>query len=76
MAAIAAGCDMILHCNGKMPEMHEVAAATPVLAGEALRRATAALAAKRPAKLIDIAASRNEFAGLMSGIWQAAEGTA
>src|SRR5580658_6088016 len=25
-AAIAAGCDMILHCNGKMPEMREVAA--------------------------------------------------
>jgi beta-N-acetylhexosaminidase len=75
-AAIAAGCDMVLHCNGKMPEMREVAAAVPVLAGEALRRAIAALGAKRPARSIDIAASRAEFAGLMSGVWQAAEGTA
>jgi beta-N-acetylhexosaminidase len=75
-AAIAAGCDMILHCNGKMPEMREVAAAVPVLAGEASRRAIAALGAKRPARSIDIAASRAEFADLMSGVWQAAEGTA
>jgi beta-N-acetylhexosaminidase len=75
-AAIAAGCDMILHCNGKMPEMREAAAAVPVLAGEALRRADAALAVKQPAKPIDIAASRAEFADLMSGVWQAPEGTA
>ena len=53
-AAIAAGCDMILHCNGKMPEMREVAAAVPVLAGEASRRAIVALGAKRPARSIDI----------------------
>jgi beta-N-acetylhexosaminidase len=75
-AAIAAGCDMILHCNGKMPEMRAVAAAAPVLAGEAARRATAALAMKRPATPIDLAASRAEFFGLMSGIWQPAEGRA
>jgi beta-N-acetylhexosaminidase len=75
-AAIAAGCDMILHCNGKMPEMRAVAAAAPVLAGAAARRATAALAAKRPAAPIDIAASRAEFCGLMAGIWQPAEGRA
>jgi beta-N-acetylhexosaminidase len=75
-AAIAAGCDMILHCNGQMPEMREVAAAVPVLTGEAARRATAVLATKRPEKPIDIAASRAEFVRLMAGVWQAAEGTA
>jgi beta-N-acetylhexosaminidase len=44
VAAFAAGCDMALHCNGRLDEMQEVAAASPVLAGEALRRAGMALA--------------------------------
>jgi beta-N-acetylhexosaminidase len=42
-AAFAAGCDMALHCNGVMDEMAAVAEATPLLLGEALRRAEAAL---------------------------------
>lgn len=41
--AIAAGCDIALHCNGKMAEMIEVAAQAPVLAGRARSRANAAL---------------------------------
>jgi beta-N-acetylhexosaminidase len=69
-AAIAAGCDVVLHCNGKMPEMLEVAAQAPVLAGAAERRAAAALAAKRPPAPIDLAAARREFSSLMSGVWQ------
>jgi len=75
-AAIAAGCNVILHCNRQMPEMRKVAAAVPVLTGEAARRARTALATKRPAKPIDIVASRAEFVRLMAGVWQAAEGTA
>jgi len=43
-AAFAAGCDVALHCNGKLGEMQEVAAATPELRGKAKRRADAALA--------------------------------
>jgi beta-N-acetylhexosaminidase len=70
-AAIAAGCDMVLHCNGKMPEMMAVAAAAPLLSGEAARRASAALAARQPAAAIDIAASRSEFSNLMAGAWTA-----
>ncbi|MDQ0393011.1 beta-N-acetylhexosaminidase [Labrys monachus] len=42
--AFAAGCDLGLHCNGKMDEMIGVAAAAPRLAGKARRRADAALA--------------------------------
>ncbi len=42
--AFAAGCDLALHCNGRMDEMLAVAAASPVLAGEAARRCGAALA--------------------------------
>ncbi|HEX2509191.1 MAG TPA: beta-N-acetylhexosaminidase [Microvirga sp.] len=41
--AFAAGCDVALHCNGKMDEMTAVAEAAPILEGDALRRADAAL---------------------------------
>jgi beta-N-acetylhexosaminidase len=75
-AAIAAGCDLVLHCNGAMGEMRAVAAEAPLLAGEARRRAEAALAAKRPAAPIDIVASRAEFLSLMNGAWQPAEPSA
>lgn len=43
-ATFAAGCDLALHCNGKMDEMLQVASASPELTGEALRRARAAKA--------------------------------
>ncbi len=68
-AAIAAGCDMVLHCNGKMEEMAAVAGQAPVLAGEARRRADAALAMRQPPAPIDLAASRAEFLDLMAGAW-------
>jgi len=42
-ASLAAGCDVVLHCNGRMDEMTEIAGASPILEGEALRRAQAAL---------------------------------
>jgi beta-N-acetylhexosaminidase len=64
-AAIAAGCDMVLHCNGLMPEMIDVASAVPALAGEAARRAEAALAARRDPAALDLAASRAELAKLL-----------
>ena len=67
-AAIAAGCDMVLHCNGKMNEMLAVAAAVPELAGEAARRADSALALRKPAAPIDTAARRAEFSKLMAGV--------
>ena len=75
-AAIAAGCDLVLHCNGEMPEMLAVAAAAPLLADEAARRAAAALAAKKPAAPIDLPAARSEFLKLMAGAWQPARGYA
>jgi beta-N-acetylhexosaminidase len=75
-AAIAAGCDMVLHCNGEMQEMLAVAAQAPALVGEAARRAAAALAMKKPAARIDLAAGRAEFLRLMTGTWQPAQGYA
>jgi beta-N-acetylhexosaminidase len=68
-AAISAGCDLVLHCNGKMPEMLAVAGEAPILAGEAGRRAEAALAARRPVTAIDLDAARAEFAELLAGLW-------
>ncbi len=42
-AALDAGCDIVLHCNGKMDDMQAVAGACPALEGRALSRANAAL---------------------------------
>ena len=64
-AAIAAGCDVVLHCNGRLDEMQAVAAQVPDLAGEAARRAAAALAGRRKPSALDLAAARREFADLM-----------
>jgi beta-N-acetylhexosaminidase len=44
--AVAAGCDIVLHCNGRLEEMTEIAASVPELAGESLQRAESALAAR------------------------------
>jgi len=66
-AALTAGCDLALHCNGKLSEMKEVAANAPVLSGDALRRCEAALAARKQAKPLDVAAARAEFARMMEG---------
>lgn len=60
-AALGAGCDLVLHCNGKMDEMESIAAAAPRLSGDALRRATAALAQLKPPKPIDVAALEAEL---------------
>jgi beta-N-acetylhexosaminidase len=65
-ASIAAGCDVVLHCNGKLDEMRAVASAAPELGGEAARRATAALAARKPASSIDLDAARRAFAAMMA----------
>lgn len=45
-AALAAGCDVVLHCNGDRAEMEAVATAAPRLTGVSLARADAALAAR------------------------------
>jgi beta-N-acetylhexosaminidase len=43
-AALFAGCDVVLHCNGNMDEMKLVATEAKALDGIPLRRAQAALA--------------------------------
>jgi len=65
-ASLAAGCDLVLHCNGKMDEMRAVAPEAPELAGDAKRRADAALAVRKSPSGIDLAAARREFAAMMA----------
>src|SRR6266849_4979688 len=64
-AIVNAGCDMVLHCNGKLDEMRDVAAETPELTGEALERASRALASRKAPQAFDRLAARAELDALI-----------
>jgi beta-N-acetylhexosaminidase len=64
-AAISAGCDLVLHCNGKLDEMQDVASAVPALAGATAARAEAALGRRGRIANDDLGALRAEWAALM-----------
>lgn len=64
-AIFTAGCDMVLHCNGKLDEMQEVAGETPELSGKPLERAKRALASRRPPQPFDRLAARAELDALV-----------
>ena len=64
-ASRRAGCDVMLHCNGNLGEMQAVAAASGALAGAALARAEAALAARRAPDTADPKALDAELAQLV-----------
>ena len=64
-AIFAAGCDMVLHCNGKLDEMREVARETPELSGKALQRARRALASRKAPQPFDRLAARAELDALI-----------
>jgi beta-N-acetylhexosaminidase len=65
-AVFSAGCDVVLHCNGKLDEMRDVATETPELSGKALDRARRALASRRAAQPFDRQAARAELDAMMS----------
>src|SRR3954468_21470026 len=60
-AIISAGCDMVLHCNGKLDEMREVAREVPELTGRPLQRANPALAQRKAPQPFDRVAARAEL---------------
>lgn len=74
-AALKAGCDVVLHCNGDLEEMREVAEGVGKLKGKAGKRAAAALAriVSVPEPL-DPFEARLRFDALMAGRLEAAEG--
>ncbi len=65
--SIAAGCDVTLHCNGDMNEMIAVAEGSGQLAGNALRRAEAALASITTKTPFDRDYAMAELASFMGG---------
>jgi beta-N-acetylhexosaminidase len=71
-AIVAAGCDMVLHCNGKLDEMQEVARQTPELSGMALQRAERALASRKPPQPFDRQAARAQLHALMDRVGKSA----
>jgi len=62
VAILAAGCDLVLHCNGVMEEMAGIASRTMVLAGKPLERAERALRYIGSGDGTQEAALRAEFA--------------
>ena len=65
-AAFAAGCDVVLHCNGDLGEMTAVASASPTLGGEAGERAEAALAQRKAPETFDVDAARKIFTQMVA----------
>jgi beta-N-acetylhexosaminidase len=64
-AALTAGCDVVLHCNGDLTEMVAVAAEAPEIADESARRADAALNLRAAPEEFDTHAARKVFAQMM-----------
>ncbi len=65
--SLVAGCDMLLHCNGRMDEMRAVAARAPILSGIAETRAATALSARRPPAPFDRADAERTLARHLGG---------
>lgn len=63
---LAAGCDIVLHCNGSMEEMQQVAKGVGRLAGKPLARATLAMQSAAAPKAMDMAAARQELQSLLA----------
>jgi len=64
-ASLAAGCDLVLHCNGNRQEMDAIMAETPLLDGQALLRAENALGCFRPQQPFDEEAAWHAFQALV-----------
>ena len=63
--ALAAGCDVALHCNGLPAEMEAAAQAAGPLSAEGERRLAAAVARMRPAGPLDFAALAEKLNSLL-----------
>ncbi len=63
----AAGVDIVLHCNGDMTEMKDVAANSPEMSGKTLARAQQAMQGIGIVDASDEQALRDEFATVLAG---------
>lgn len=66
-AALFAGCDVVLHCNGDMDEMKDVADEAKTLEGPPLKRAQHALARLTAPPAFDAAAATARLSELLTG---------
>ncbi|MFA5582007.1 MAG: beta-N-acetylhexosaminidase [Paracoccaceae bacterium] len=64
-ASVAAGCDLVLHCNGDMAEMVQVADACGPMGAMAQARADAVIAARPKGQPLDITALAAEFDAML-----------
>jgi len=67
-AIFAAGCEIVLHCNGKMQEMQLVAANSPELTGKTLERAKQAMTGAGISDASDEKTLREEFEALLATV--------
>ncbi|CAN7245145.1 beta-N-acetylhexosaminidase [Brevundimonas sp. LjRoot202] len=74
-ASLKAGCDVVLHCNGDLKEMRQVAEGAGKLKGRTAKRAEAALTRiVRDPEPLDPMEARDRFDALMAGRLDAAKG--
>ncbi len=72
-AVYAAGCDIVLHCNGRTEEMRKIGGAAPALGGQSRERAARALQKRHRPDPFDAAAAREEYRALLARVgWPAA----
>jgi beta-N-acetylhexosaminidase len=67
-AALFAGCDVVLHCNGDLKEMQAVASEAKPLIGLSLKRAEAALAHLPAPVALDVARAENRLTELLDTV--------
>jgi beta-N-acetylhexosaminidase len=67
-AALFAGCDIVLHCNGALDEMREVAEESKPLEGASLKRVEAAMAHLAKADSFDAEGAEAKLAQLLEGV--------
>lgn len=65
-SVLAAGLDVVLHCNGEMAEMREVAAVVPALSDAAAARWLRAEALRRAPQPVEVADLSARLAGLLA----------
>lgn len=66
-AAIAAGCDLALYCNGPLADREQAALGAGALTGAAQTRCSAALARRGPAETVDFASLAANLASMTQG---------
>ena len=59
--SLKAGCDIVLHCNGELIEMVQIAKVCGYLSGSSKRRSEIALNCRKPSNSVNIAEVKSEF---------------